>query len=67
MRDNEPDEFAEACAADLAIRTGGSTSALAGEQFIHRSLVPLSEADIESDDDPRQFGFDLDCEGMCGV
>jgi len=36
-----------------------------GQEFMHPSMLPLSEAPIGGDD--RQLGFDLECEGMCGV
>ena len=65
LRDNEPDEWADAVAADKALRTGDGYK-MRGREFMHRSCLPLDQAPIDSDD-PRQLGFDLDCEGMCGV
>lgn len=47
MRDNRPDEWAEAVAFDHAIRKGGARGPkLKGEAFLHRSRVPLAQAPI---------------------
>lgn len=52
LRDNHPDEWADAVAFDAAIR-GGSARAnaqgneLRGQMFLHRSRVPLDEAPID--------------------
>ena len=47
LRDNHPDEFADAVAFDEAIRKGGARGLpLNGEAFLHRSRVPLSIAPI---------------------
>jgi hypothetical protein len=48
LRDNHPDEWADAIAFDAAIRKGGSRGLpLNGEAFLHRSRVPLAEAPID--------------------
>jgi hypothetical protein len=48
LRDNHPDEWADAVAFDAAIRKGGSRGLpLNGEAFLHRSRVPLDEAPID--------------------
>jgi hypothetical protein len=48
LRDNHPDEFADAVAFDEAIRKGGARGLpLNGEAFLHRSRVPLSIAPID--------------------
>lgn len=49
MRDNKPDQWADAVAFDEAIRKGpkGKRSQLKGEQYLHRSLLPLSVAPID--------------------
>lgn len=52
MRDEQPDEFADAVDFDRSIR-GGSARAnatgknLRGSMFLHRSMVPLDEAPID--------------------
>lgn len=39
-----------------------------GEQFMHRSLVPLEDADLTTLEDAGQLNmFNNECEGMCGV
>lgn len=48
LRDNHPEEWADAVAFDAAIRKGGSRGLpLNGEAFLHRSRVPLHQAPIE--------------------
>jgi hypothetical protein len=47
LRDNHPDEWADAVAFDEAIRKGGARGLpLNGEAFLHRSRIPLSIAPI---------------------
>lgn len=47
LRDNHPDEWADAVAFDEEIRKGGARGLpLNGEAFLHRSRVPLSIAPI---------------------
>lgn len=48
LRDNHPDEWADAVAFDEAIRKGGARGLpLNGEAFLHRSRVPLTVAPID--------------------
>ena len=48
LRDNRPDEWADAVEFDAAIRKGGSRDLpLNGEAFLHRSRVPLAQAPID--------------------
>lgn len=48
LRDNHPDEWADAVAFDEAIRKGGARGLpLNGEAFLHRSRVPLTLAPID--------------------
>jgi hypothetical protein len=48
MRDERPDEWADAVAFDEAIRKGGARGEpLAGEAFLHRSRMPLPLARID--------------------
>lgn len=65
IRDETPDEWADAVLIDRAIRDAGSMRGITGQQFMHRSCVPLDEADL----DRGQTGdlFNNECEGMCGV
>lgn len=65
MRDEAPEEWADALAVDAAIR---KQSGFRGEQFMHRSLKPLAEVDLKTAEDRGQLNlFINDCEGMCGV
>ncbi|MGW0663043.1 hypothetical protein [Streptodolium elevatio] len=52
MRDETPEEFADAVAFDRAIRKGGAGANAKGKQlrgtaFLHRSMVPLDKAPID--------------------
>jgi hypothetical protein len=61
-----PEEFAEAVELDRAIR---HQPGFRGEQFMHRSMVPLDQVDLSTPSERGQFefGFLSECEGMCGV
>jgi hypothetical protein len=68
MRDNAPDDWADAVAVDAMIRTRGTMKGFNKRQFVHRSLVPLGEANIDEPEmGPNLFDFTNECEGMCGV
>jgi hypothetical protein len=48
LRDNHPDEWADAVAFDAAIRRGGARgTSLRGTAYLHRSRVPLDQAPID--------------------
>ena len=48
LRDQRPDEWADAVAFDRAIRKGGARGLpLNGEAYLHRSRVPLDQAPID--------------------
>lgn len=62
--------WALAVAVDEAIRRPGIIAdSLDGTAFVHRSLAPLSEADIGQDDAQADLflGFQNECEGVCGT
>jgi len=65
IKDNAPEEFAEACEFDDAIReSGGPNNTL----YVHRSGRPLRQADLSTAEDHGQERlFDDECAGMCGV
>ncbi|WP_372502291.1 hypothetical protein P7L66_12645 [Tistrella mobilis] len=66
MRDEDPDGFADAVAIDRLIRTGFRN--LRGEVYLHRSCVPLDEANLDTPADKGQLDLFADeCDGMCGV
>jgi hypothetical protein len=65
LRDKHPDEWQDAIAVDEAIRL---QPGFKGEQYMHRSLVPLKNADLTTLEDHGQLNmFNNECEGMCGV
>jgi hypothetical protein len=60
-----PTEFQDAVEVDAAIR---KQPGFRGQQFMHRSLVPLSEVDLRTHAELGQPDlFMNECEGMCGV
>jgi len=66
MRDHDPEAWADAVAADKALRTG--LRGIRGEVFLHRSCVPLDQADLSTAADRGQLDlWPNECEGMCGL
>jgi hypothetical protein len=66
LRDESPDEWADAIAFDAAIRNGRTR--IRAEAFLHRQLVPLNQADIRSEQERGQMDlFGEECAGVCGV
>jgi hypothetical protein len=66
IRDRDPEAWGEAVAVDRAIRTG--LRGIRGEVYLHRSAVPLDEADLSTPADRGQLDlWGNECEGMCGV
>lgn len=66
LRDRDPAGWAEAQKIDEEIR--GGLRGTDGPLFLHRTLKPLSEVDIRSDEDKGQASmFGNECEGICGV
>ncbi|WP_372806967.1 hypothetical protein [Pontiella sp.] len=66
---SSPRDWERACQIDEALR---DQAYLCGRgmdelQFLHRSLVPLREADLSTPPQTGEFGFVHECEGMCGV
>lgn len=67
-RDSAPAEWAAMIALDRSLRTPAMVERFQGEQFIHRSCLPLDEADLSTAEDRGQLNmFINECEGMCGV
>lgn len=65
LRDTAPDDFAEACRVDRLIRRGYPGHE--GEAFVHRSLVPLEDADLEDGHvDQLDLPLGADCDA-CGL
>lgn len=66
LRDTDPESWERALTMDDLIRGGvrGTTEKL----YLHKSLVPLRDADLRSAEDCGQLSmWDNECEGMCGV
>jgi hypothetical protein len=63
LRDNSPDEWADALEVDRAIRMQRRTP-----QYMHRQRVPLDQVDLSTPEERGQLNmFNNECEGMCGV
>jgi hypothetical protein len=60
IRDNYPDQWLEAIEIDEEVREAD----LQGGVYLHRSRVPLAEADIEAEDDKRERQCGL---GFCFI
>lgn len=59
------DEWKDAVEIDRAIR---HQSGSRGQQYMHRSLVPLDQVDLSTATDHGQLNlFNNECEGLCGV
>ncbi len=67
MRDNRPDDWADAVEFDHAIRDT-TAAGMKRPTFLHRQCVPLDEVDLDTPEDHGQRGlWGNECEGMCGV
>ena len=64
MKVNDPVSFADAVEFDKSIRHIPSFD---GEQYLHRSCLPLDQVDFQNAEDKGQMSFLDECEGMCGV
>lgn len=68
LRAHDPRGWQEAIETDAALRATPNARGLRAVPFVHRSLVPLAEANIETDQDERQLDlWNNECAGMCGV
>lgn len=66
LRAHHPEAWAEAVEVDTMMRANGPTRGMKNLEYVHRSLKPLAEANL-NEPDPRQGGFLDECEGMCGL
>lgn len=66
LKVNDPASFADAVEFDKQIRKCGG---MRGDVYLHASLKPLDEVNLDSDVDKGQtvFGWVDECEGMCGI
>lgn len=70
IKDNTPDEWAQAVEVDRTIRKpiDRGKELLRAEQFLHPQRVPLDKVDLSTPEDHGQLNmFNNECEGMCGV
>lgn len=68
LKEQEPLEFQSAVEYELQLQTVLATSTVLATPFLHRSLVPLSEVDLSTEEENGQGNlFNNECEGMCGV
>jgi len=65
MKRNDPEAWNDAVFVDAALRANGTRGYMRNEEFMHRSLVPLSVANLGDEETVDMFGNE--CEGMCGV
>jgi len=64
IKDNE-DEWRDAVEMDRAVR---KMHGMDGAAFLHRSLKPLEDVDLRTDEEQGQMTmWNNECEGMCGV
>jgi hypothetical protein len=72
LKAQEPDEFQKAVEFERQVQAAKSRSDnMDATPFLHRSCIPLDQVDLSTDLDRGQgaldFGFNNECEGMCGV
>jgi hypothetical protein len=60
-------EIDEALRSQKYLKEGSTQGNFRENIFLHRSCVPLAQADITIPDPPCEFGFAAECEGMCGL
>lgn len=65
LKDNDQKSWNDAIAFDAALRT--SNRKMNHDEFVHRSLKPLSEVDLSTPEDHGQISFLDECDGMCGL
>lgn len=66
MKINDPVAFADSVTVDEALRSGGGRKGMELQEYMHRSLKPLSEVEFSDD----QYTIDMfgdECQGICGV
>lgn len=66
IKDHDPEAWADATEVDRAIRTG--LRGIRGEVYLHRSCVPLEDANLSTAADQGQLDlWPNECEGLCGL
>ena len=64
LKDNSPEEFAEAVELDKKIR---NTRKFEKQRFMHRSLLPLDQIDFKLLPKTKRNDFNNECSGMCNT
>lgn len=75
LKREDPEGFKQAVRVERKLQTARQTvdsqrsDAKGSVPYFHRSCVPLDQVDLTTDEEKGQklFGFDNECEGMCGV
>lgn len=67
MQLNDPASFADAVAADKALRKNGPARGMRSQEYMHRSCQPLGEIDFEARTGGPQIDFMDECSGTCGT
>jgi hypothetical protein len=67
LKQHSPDDFARAVEIDTKLRTPEGLAMFRAPVFVHRSAVPLAEADLLAPNPDQLDMFNNECEGMCGV
>ncbi|MGO7763445.1 hypothetical protein ACC711_39345, partial [Rhizobium ruizarguesonis] len=62
QRDDDPADFARACAVDDALRQLGRRA-----EFVHPSRKPLAEVDLSTAEERGQGNLLTVCEAGCGL
>jgi hypothetical protein len=68
IRDNYPEEFAAVAKFEKEIqsRKGERGLSFVGTPYLHRSLVPIDQVDLSTEEERGQ-GMLFECSGMCGT
>lgn len=70
MKQDDPEAFEQACQFDDALRIRVADKArgarIVGDLYVWRGFEPLRTANFESNPGQMDFGFEQECDGMCG-
>lgn len=67
LKNNSPDEWADAVEVDNALRSNGALRGMKRKQYMHSARIPLENVDFTMYENQMGFGFMEECDGMCGV
>ena len=68
IQKRDPESFTRAVKFDATLRRNSALTNVNNDLFLHRSLKPLDQVDVSTDEDRGQLNmFNNECEGMCGV